>query len=196
MALLVAYVISFYNISDLASLNNAFQFTLIFIACVLMFYLIVNNLRSERDLKRFHTFQAVSLATILLLAVYELNNPGRRVHPRLDRIHADGRNRLQHAKRACRRPVPSTTKLLSEFCAISLLLVGFMVIRATNVTTRALLIGLGTLCAFILFATVTRGSFIALGSPDSRTSCGPSDGGRTSSRSRSCWPRSLPASFS
>src|SRR5437867_2360471 len=73
--LLIAYVISFYNLGRAEYLWPALSATNMFVACVLMFYLIVSNLRTERDLQRLHTFQAVSVFAIMALAVWELSHP-------------------------------------------------------------------------------------------------------------------------
>jgi O-antigen ligase len=51
---------------------------------------------------------------------------------------------------------------LSDWAAMNLLLVGFLLSRAKSMAGRVFLSGLMLLVAFILFATVTRGAIIAL----------------------------------
>ena len=43
---------------------------------MVLYYMLVSNIRTDEDLERLQTFQAVSIASILLLAIFELNHPG------------------------------------------------------------------------------------------------------------------------
>src|SRR2546423_5623243 len=53
LALFVAYVISFYNVADSYSLARGLERFEMIAGCMLMFFLVVNALRSERDFRRF-----------------------------------------------------------------------------------------------------------------------------------------------
>ena len=54
-------------------------------------------------------------------------------------------------------------EMLSEYSALSLLLVSFLFMHARSTVWRVAYAGLGVLVFFILFATVTRGALVALG---------------------------------
>ena len=159
--LLIAYIVSFYNVGPQPGLGFALQNTQIMVACMLMFYLIVSNVRTEKALKRFHLFQIVSLLSILLLAVYELNHPGQDFIPgwiNFRRTLGDEFN-----LRNVRVGGPFFDfELMAEFTAISLLLVVFLLARSTTRTRQVLYGGLMLLTVFILFATVTRGAIMSL----------------------------------
>jgi O-antigen ligase len=159
--LALAYAISFYNIDNLVSLNFALQNTELFAVSLLMFYMVVSNVRDADDFERLQTFQAISLATILLLAVFELNHPGGSFIPGW--IEFKGTEGTELNTRNIRVGGPFFDyELLSEFCALSILPVGFMILRASSFYRRTALIGLVILDFFVLFATVTRGAVISL----------------------------------
>src|SRR5689334_22421937 len=48
-ALILWYILSFYNVRDPYALERAFQAFEIFLGCVLMYYLIINSVRTQRD---------------------------------------------------------------------------------------------------------------------------------------------------
>ena len=75
LALLGAYVISFYNIGNAEALRRALENFLHLLAGMGMFYLIVNNVRRPEDLERVHVFQCVSIALVGLFGIYEINHP-------------------------------------------------------------------------------------------------------------------------
>ncbi len=159
--LLMAYALSFYNIADRESLGFAFQNTYLLVASVLMFYMIVGNVRTDEDLQRVHTFQAISFASIFLLAIYELNHPGGALVPGW--IEFKGTTGTEFNTRNVRVGGPFFDfELLSEFSALSMLVVVFMIARARSYNRRLALFALLTLNVFIQFATVTRGGMIAL----------------------------------
>lgn len=160
--LLIAYLISFYNVSGEPNLRYAIENMQLFVACLLMFYLIVSNLRTEAQLRRFHYFQAFSLLTILLITVYELNHPGQDFIPGwINFRNTVGDEFNQHNVRVG-GPF-FDYELMAEFTALNLLFVMFMVARARSRTQQVLFGGLFLMGVFILFATVTRGAIFSLG---------------------------------
>jgi O-antigen ligase len=161
-AWLVCWVISFYNVTTMDGLSQALPNMVQFVACLLLFYLIVNNVRTGRDLKRLHLFQAISILTICLIAVYELNHPGGAlVRGWIDFQGTTGDELNRHNVRVG-GPF-FDFELFSEFCALCIPLVAFMIVRTRAVYARGALFGLLGLLVFTLFAAVTRGAIISLG---------------------------------
>jgi O-antigen ligase len=159
--LLIAYAVSFYNIHDLTSLSGAAANTELFVASIVMFYMVTSNIRTDADLKRLQNFQAASMFIIMLLSIYELNHPGAVLIPGWIQFTATVGTELNAKNVRVGGPF-FDFELLSEFCAINSLLLWFLVIRARNVYRRTALIIVLLLDIFVLFATVTRGSIISL----------------------------------
>jgi O-antigen ligase len=162
VGLLIAFIVSFNNLEKAEYLEPAMQNIQLLLACVLMFYLIVSTIRTERDLRRFHVFQAVSLFSICLVALYELGHPGQSFIPgwiNFPEIHGETLNLKNY-----RVGGPFLDfELLAEFCAMNLLLLVFLFARAGSKLQLALFGALFLFCTFVLFATVTRGAFLSLG---------------------------------
>lgn len=157
---LLSFVISFYNV-EAQYLQGAFGNFQVTVASILVFYLIVNNIRTERDLVRFHAFQVLAISSACLLAVFELNNPGATLIPGW--INFEGTRGTEFNTNNVRVGGPFFDfELMSEYCALSLLLIVFLWARATSRSRKIFLAGLGLLTAFVLFATVTRGAIMAL----------------------------------
>jgi O-antigen ligase len=161
LALFVAYVISFYNVTTSVGLSRALPIFVLFTAAVLMFFVIVNNLQDERGFRRFLDFQVVSVLLVCLLAVWELNHPGQYFIPGWIGFQTGsvGEINLHNIR------VGSSFydyELLSEYCALNALLVLFLLLRAETIIRRLAYGLLLPLVLFVLFATVTRGSIIAL----------------------------------
>jgi O-antigen ligase len=159
--LLIAYAISFYNITDPVALGFAINNTELFISAVVLYYMLVSNLRDDASLAKLHTFQAVSIATIGLLAVYELNHPGGVFIPGWIEFRNTVGSELNTRNVRVGGPF-FDFELLSEFCAVNALLIWFLIVRARSVYRRTALTALLVLDIFVLFATVTRGSVISL----------------------------------
>src|SRR5258706_2349232 len=75
VGLLIMYMLSFYNVKSPFFLERGLQNFELFAGAALMLYMIVNNLRTNQDLERFHHFVLISAASIFAVAVYELNHP-------------------------------------------------------------------------------------------------------------------------
>jgi putative inorganic carbon (HCO3(-)) transporter len=162
IGLVVLYIVSFYNVTEPTSLRPAIENFQLFLGCVLMFYLIVNNVRSSADLRRLHYFQLLSALSVFLLGIYELNNPGGALVRGW--IDFGGTEGSEFNTRNVRIGASfSDFELLSEFCAITLLTVLLQLVRATTQNGRWMWTAMLVLNLFVMFATVTRGAFIALG---------------------------------
>lgn len=159
-ALLIAYIVSFYNVPNSWYLVRAVQNFELFASCLLMFYLITSNVRTAVDLQRFHHLMVASAVGIFLLAVFELNHPGTTfVQGWMDFANTIG---TEFNTRNVR--VGSSFhdyELLSEYCAITLLLVALQLARARTYGMRVTYIFILILNVFVLFATVTRGAIIS-----------------------------------
>jgi hypothetical protein len=159
--LMVVYVLSFYNVRNGFYFERAIQNFELFIGCVFMHYLMINNIRTVKDLERLHVYQLVCALSVFLLAIYELNHPGLPfISGWLDFTTTIG---TEFNTRNVRVGASfHDYELLSEFCALTLLLASFMLIRARSATRRGLLILFIILNVFVTFATVTRGAILAL----------------------------------
>ena len=160
--MLIAYVLSFSNLQNNQHLERALQNTSLVVACVLMFYLIVSNLRTEAALQRFHLFQAISVFAVTSLAVWELNNPGQAFIRGWIQFSLPDQMETLNVKNLRVGGPFFDYELLCEFCALNLLLITYLFLRARTLLRRTLLGLLMILTTFILFATVTRGGIMAL----------------------------------
>jgi O-antigen ligase len=160
IALLIAFLISFYNVEQ-KNMRYALSNYATLFSGIGMFYLIVSNVRTSRDLERLHAFQLITVTVVCLIAVWELNNPGGVLIPGWIDFHATIGQALNTRNVRVGGPF-FDFELLSEYCAISMMLVLFLLLRARNIARRVLLSGILILVAFIQFATVTRGGIMAL----------------------------------
>ena len=160
VALLTMYVVSFYNVVP-AEFAFAFENTVIVVAAVVMYYLIVNNIRTTRDLRRFLTLQCASVAIALLVSTIELARPGTVLIPGwIDFSHVLTEGAELHNLRVG-GPFHDY-ELLAEHCALYFLLFLFLFRQARSIgarTVNALMMGYSL---FILAVTQTRGAIVAL----------------------------------
>jgi len=161
VGLLIMYMLSFYNVKSPFFLERGLQNFELFAGAALMLYMIVNNLRTNQDLERFHHFVLISAASIFAVAVYELNHPASVFIPGwIDFFNTVGSEFNTRNVRV--GSMFHDYELLSEYCAITLLLVGFLLIRAKTVGRKTVYSALLALNLFVLFTTVTRGAIFAL----------------------------------
>jgi len=159
--LILAYVISFYNVRELVGFDRGLMNFFMFLSCVAMFYLIVSNVRREEDLRRFHVFQVVSIGMIYLFCIWELAFPGHVLIPgwidlsKLTNPELDVRN--------YRVGGPFFDyELLAEFTAMNLIFFIFLVAQARSTTRRVVFTGFLLLTVMVLLTTITRGGTAAL----------------------------------
>ncbi len=160
-AFFLAYVVSFYNISSQHDLYFAMENFVLLVGTLLMFFLVLNSIRTEQDLKRLHLFQTIAILSIMLIALWELNHPGATLVPgwiNFSNTHGDEFNRKGVRVGA----TFNDYELLADFCGLNLLFLAFMFMRGRNVYHRAFFGGLMALTLFILFCTVTRGPIVSL----------------------------------
>ncbi len=160
--LLLCYILSFYNVQNAFALERAFQNFETLLACVLFFYMIVNNVRTQEDLRRFHQAQMVTALLVFAVAALEARTAGKIIIPGL----IDFSGTLGHDFNTRDVRVGASFRdyeLLSEYCGVTFLLMVFLWIRSKSQSQRVLL-GLFTLFnVYTMFTTVTRGVIIALG---------------------------------
>ncbi len=160
MVFVIAWIGSFYNIRIAADVPFALQNTELLVAGLMLFYLVVSNVRTEAELRRLHGIQLLSLTTICLIGLYELTHPGGHLIPGWIEF---GSTAEEFGKHNVRVGGPFFDyELLAEFAAISLLLVAFWLVRARSGNQRLVMGGLFLVVVFILFTTVTRGAMISL----------------------------------
>ena len=161
IGLLLWYVLSFYNVRSDFALERALQNFELFGSCLVLYYLIINSIRTQKDLERLHIAQMVTALGVFLVAAWEMHNPGKVLIPGLlDFTSTAGNDFNTHNVRvgASFRDY----ELLSEYCGIMLLLGFFQFFRARSGTRRFLFAMFGIFNLYTMFTTVTRGIIIAL----------------------------------
>lgn len=157
----LAYVVSFYNITNSHDLYYAFQNFTLLVGTLLMFYLVVNSIRTEADLIRLHNFHLVVLLGICLVGTWELNHPGGTLVPNwivFENTHGDEFNR--HGIRI--GVTFYDYELLADFCGLNLIFLTFQLTRARSTYRRAFVGFMMAYVLFIMFCTVTRGPIVSL----------------------------------
>ncbi len=161
LGLFLAYVVSFYNVAagDVGQAVANFE---LFVGTLLMFFVIVNCVRTEADLRRIHGFQTVALALIILLAVWELTHPGSAIVPGwIDFSHTLGE--VFDTRNVRIGGAFYDYELFAEFCGLNIIFLLFLLSHAQTVWRRVMLGGLLMLTTLMMFSTVTRGPIISLG---------------------------------
>jgi O-antigen ligase len=159
-ALFVCYVVSFYNVPPGDMGLNLRTFA-VMLGCWLMFYIVASNLRTEREFRRALAFQVASALTVCLVALYEVTHPGANM---MEVLAAPTRSVTVDTSLATIRvgSVFFDYELLCEYCAINLLLVLFLFVRAGSLLLRLAYGGMLLFLVFVLFTTVTRGGVVSL----------------------------------
>ena len=156
------YILSFYNVQTPEGLSLASMNFALYLACVAFFYMLVNNIRTQEDLKRLHRAQIVTALLVFVIAALEARSAGKIVIPGLLDFQATSGhdfNRRDVRVGASFRDY----ELLSEYCGITFLLALFLWVRARSQTQRVLLGLLALFNIYTMFTTVTRGIIVALG---------------------------------
>jgi hypothetical protein len=161
VCLLMAFVVSFYNIESVPVLWRALENFAGLLACVAMFYLILNMMKTPEDLHRLHLFQAGSIALVAFVCLYELLNPTGTLVPGWIEFHHAPRSQAINTHNL-RIGGPFTDfELLSEYFAVSMMLLVLLLMRARAVMAKVLLTATLVLCWVLTFATVTRGGLLS-----------------------------------
>ena len=162
VCLVVMYVLSFYNVHDNLMLVKGLNNLELFVAAVLMFYLIINNLKTAQDLERMHEYMLISAVSVFALALYELTHPSGTLVPGWMTFEGPSSSEFNlHDVRV--GSAFFDYELLSEYCALTLVLAIFQLVRARSLGRRLLVGAFTVLNTFVLFSTVTRGAIFALG---------------------------------
>ncbi|MEO5619213.1 MAG: O-antigen ligase family protein [Candidatus Eisenbacteria bacterium] len=157
----LAYVVSFYNVRQAFHLEGGIQRFILFLSCLMLFFLVVHNVRNEKGLRKFHLFQTVAIALIHAFCLWELAFPGTYLIPGW--IDLRGINVELFQTRNYRVGGPWVDyELLSEFAALNIVFFIFMIAQARSATRRVIFTMLLGSSMLIMFATVTRGGIAAL----------------------------------
>ncbi len=158
LALVMAYSVSFYNIDLPEHVPLAWSQFAGFLTYVLLFFMVVNIVKTTEDVKKVMTVQTISCFVLGLFAVYEQGHAGATIVPGWIQLGASEGLRTGAVR------VGSTFldyELYGEYCVLNLFLQFFLWSRATSTSRRVLLVGMMLLTFFCLFATVTRGALIS-----------------------------------
>lgn len=161
IGLVTVYIVSFNNVHGPVALDFALRNFVLFLGSVFMYFLITNNVHTERDLKRLHDAQLISAFLVFLLGLWELNHPGQWLIPGWIGFQDTGGSQF-NTKGIRIGSAFFDYELLSEFSAITLLLALFRWLRAKTNNERGVYVAFMVLNVFILFATVTRGAILSL----------------------------------
>lgn len=161
LGMLLWYVLSFYNVRNDFALERALQNFELFGACIVMYYLIINCVRTQKDLERLHHAQMVTAIGVFAVAAWEARHAGQILIPGLLDFTTTGGHDFN--TRDVRVGASFRDyELLSEYCGMMFLLVAFQLVRART-QLRLWVLGAFTLFSvYTMFTTVTRGVIIAL----------------------------------
>jgi len=161
IVLILVYLVSFYNIPGTYQLKQGLVNLEEFIAWVVLFYIMVNFVRSESDLRRIVLVESIMCILVLMVAVYEILFPGRPLIVGWLPLIAGKTRGLDIAQLRIGGPF-ADFELLAEFTAINIPLQFLMFLRAKSQPSKLFWGGLILLTMIILLATATRGAFISL----------------------------------
>ena len=159
--MLLWYILSFYNVRLSEELQSNVVHLEAFLACLALYYLIINSIRTQRDLQRLHQAQLVTALLVFSVAAIEARMSGHVFIPGL--LDFEGTRGSDFNTRDVRVGASFRDfELLSEYCGITFLLTLFLWLRARSQTQRWLLTLFGLFNLYTLFTTVTRGIIVAL----------------------------------
>ena len=158
--IVIAYIVSFYNQStEPKILNFAFLHTINFFVIIILYYMLVNLVDSEENLRKTIGFFMVSTALIVFFSFLELLFPGRVILPNL--IYSVHRVSLVMKNVRVMGPFRDY-ELLAQFFAMNVPILILMIVRSRRLLIRSMYVVLLISVLFMQFATITRGAFISL----------------------------------
>jgi O-antigen ligase len=161
LGLLTMYMLSFYNVHSKTFLTAGLENFELVVGAVLMFYLIVNNMRTVADLERIQRFMIISATSIFLIAVYELNHPAAEfIHGWIDFSATVGSEFNTRNVRV--GSMFHDFELLSEYCVMTMMMAIFLLMRARTLGQTLIYGSFLVLNGFVMFATVSRGAIVSL----------------------------------
>lgn len=162
LGFLIVWIVSFYNLDNPDYLLFALGNTWLLAAGILVFYLVVSNVRTEAQLQRLHGFQIVTLTLLCLVGIYELAHPGGHLIPGWIEFSTTAAQDINlHNVRI--GGAFGDYELFAEYTAMNLLMIAFLLMRARTLLRRIALASLFLLTVLVLFSTVTRGAIMSLG---------------------------------
>lgn len=167
LALFLAYLLSLTQIETSEDLRGAMFNIFNLITHIMVCFMVIHLTRTEKQLRILVGALVVMSVLINLTAVWEITFPGRALIPGWLDLGAQwageaGKRGLE-IKGLRVAGVFFDYELLAEYCALSMVLLFFVFIRAKTTLQRVGMAGLLALNTFVLFATVTRGAIVSLG---------------------------------
>ena len=159
--MVIAYIISFYNQSNRARLSCRFALihTINFFVIILLYYMLVNLVDDEANLRKTIGFFMVSTALVTFILVPRAPLP-RQGHPAQPHLF-DHKVSLVMKDIRVKGPFHDY-ELLAQFFAMNVPILILMVVRSRRLLVRFMYILLLVFVLFMQFATITRGAFISL----------------------------------
>jgi hypothetical protein len=161
MVMVLVYLVSFYNIPGMYQLKQGLVNFEEFIAWVALFYIVVNFIKTENDLRRIVMVQSVTCILVLLVAIYEIVFPGRPLVVGWLPLIGGKSGIWEFVQMRVGGPF-ADFELLAEYTALNVPLQFLMLLRARSQPGRLFWGILIIVTLTILLATATRGAFIAL----------------------------------
>jgi O-antigen ligase len=166
-AFLLAYLLSFSQIEHPEGVKEGLFNFFTLITQLMIAFMVIHLTRTERQLRVLFGALVVMAFLIDLTAVWELAFPGKALIPGWLNLGAEwageASKRGLEIKGLRVAGVFFDYELLAEFCALSMLVFFFVLVRTARPWHRAVMLALLTLNTFVLFATVTRGAIVSLG---------------------------------
>ena len=158
--IVIAYIVSFYNQSNEPMiLKFAIFHTISFFVILILYYMIVNLIDSEENLRKTISVFMVSIALVTFFSFIELLFPGRVILPNL--IYSIHKVSLVMKDVRVMGPFRDY-ELLAQFYATNAPIVILMIVRSRRLLIRFMYVLLLVSMLFMQFATITRGAFISL----------------------------------
>lgn len=161
LGMVLWFVLSFYNMTDHTTVPTGILNFELFLGCVALFYLVVNVVRTQADLRHLHQTQLVCALFAFGIAAWEARHAGEVLIPGLitftETVGHDFNTRDVRVGGSFR-----DYELLSEYCGIVFLLVVFYFVRAKTKLRRVLLGLFALFNVYTMFTTVTRGVIVSL----------------------------------
>jgi O-antigen ligase len=158
--MVLSYALSFYNFQgDPEAIRFGIIHTINFLACIFLFYLLINLVNDERKLRTAINISMITCALVMLFSILELLFPGRQLIPGW--LYTE--HKAQLVMKGIRTGGPfKDFELNAEFFAMNAPIILFMAARSRRLLTRLLYTFLLVADIAMLFTTVTRGAFISL----------------------------------
>jgi O-antigen ligase len=159
LGLVMAYALSFYNVTNVAQLQQAWSIFLAFLTYLLLTYMVISIVRTPEDVRKILFVQLVSGALVCLGGLYELARPSSALIPGWIEFGRGYESTTSGVR------IGSTFvdfELFAEFCALNLFLQVFLFTRVNTRSRKVAIAGIMAMTFFCLFATVTRGAIISL----------------------------------